>query len=95
MKTVDFFQSEATRCRGNAKIATNRDDREFWLNMANRWETMQRKREPPRLRLGPLSIPALLSEDDRLAHDCAAGLNASADMLELPLRPSRDPIRPD
>jgi hypothetical protein len=49
METTDFFQNEAMRCRGNAKMATSKDDREFWLKMANRWETMQRitKQETP------------------------------------------------
>jgi hypothetical protein len=49
METTDFFQNEAMRCRGNAKMATSKDDREFWLNMASRWETMQRitKQETP------------------------------------------------
>jgi hypothetical protein len=30
------FQTEATRCRDNAKMAMTKADREFWLNMANR-----------------------------------------------------------
>jgi hypothetical protein len=59
METVDFFQDEATRCRHNAKIAISKDDREFWLNMANRWETMQRirKRENPNVEVGTIEPP--------------------------------------
>jgi hypothetical protein len=48
MKTTDdFFKKEAQRCRDNAKMATRSDDRQFWLNSANRWETMQRVRKEP------------------------------------------------
>jgi hypothetical protein len=59
METVDFFQNEATRCRDNAKMAISKDDREFWLNMANRWETMQRitKRETPEVEVGTIEHP--------------------------------------
>jgi hypothetical protein len=48
IETNDFFQDEAGRCRDNAKKATRKDDQEFWLNLASRWETMLRtgKREP-------------------------------------------------
>jgi hypothetical protein len=59
METADFFQNEATRCRGNAKRATSKEDREFWLNMASRWETMQRirERETPMVELGTIEHP--------------------------------------
>jgi hypothetical protein len=59
MDNSDLFQDEATRCRDNAKRATNKDDREFWLNMANRWETMQRisKRETPEVEVGTIEHP--------------------------------------
>jgi hypothetical protein len=48
METSDFFQTEAERCKDNAQKATRKADRDFWLNLANRWETMHwmRKHEP-------------------------------------------------
>jgi hypothetical protein len=48
METSDFFQTEAERCKDNARKATSKADRDFWLHTANRWETMDRirKHEP-------------------------------------------------
>ena len=59
MDANDLFQNEATRCRDNAKRATGKDDREFWLNMARRWETMQRirKSENPEVEVGTIEHP--------------------------------------
>jgi hypothetical protein len=45
METSDFLQTEAERCKDNARKATRKADRDFWLNMANRWETMDRIRK--------------------------------------------------
>ena len=51
METSDFFQTEAERCKDNARKAIRKADRDFWLNLANRWETMHRirKHEPEAL----------------------------------------------
>jgi hypothetical protein len=38
LQTRDFFQNEAKRCRASAESAARKADREFWLNMANRWD---------------------------------------------------------
>jgi hypothetical protein len=59
MDDNDLFQNEATRCRDNAKMAISKDDREFWLNMASRWETMQRirKRDTPEVEVGTIEHP--------------------------------------
>jgi len=43
METGDFFQSEAQRCRDNAERTTKKD-REFWLNLAGRWEGLLQAR---------------------------------------------------
>jgi len=45
METSDFLQDEARRCRDTAARARSKDDREFWLNLASRWEILQRIRE--------------------------------------------------
>lgn len=45
MKTNDFLQNEATCCRANAEMATRKKDREFWLNLAHRWEELSRARD--------------------------------------------------
>ena len=37
-QTSDFFQDEANRCKHSAEMAAAKEDREFWLNMARRWE---------------------------------------------------------
>jgi uncharacterized alpha-E superfamily protein len=45
METSDFLQDEARRCRDNAARARSKEDREFWLNLASRWEMLQQARE--------------------------------------------------
>src|SRR5262245_7309856 len=35
---ADFFQEQNNQCRRLAAQASNKNDREFWLQMAQRWE---------------------------------------------------------
>jgi hypothetical protein len=35
---TDFFQKEAQECRRLAAQATGKNDREYWLRLAQRWE---------------------------------------------------------
>ena len=37
-RSIDFFEKQATQCRAQAKRASNKADRESWLDMALRWE---------------------------------------------------------
>jgi len=37
---TDFFQKEAQECRRLAARATEKNDREFWLRLAHRWESL-------------------------------------------------------
>ena len=36
----DFFQNQVKQCRSQAESATNKKDREFWLQLAHRWERL-------------------------------------------------------
>ena len=36
----DFFQNQVKQCRSQAERAANKNDREFWLQLANRWERL-------------------------------------------------------
>jgi hypothetical protein len=36
----DFFQNQVKQCRSQAETAANRRDREFWLQLAHRWEML-------------------------------------------------------
>jgi hypothetical protein len=36
----DFFQNQAKECRAQAENASKKNDREFWLQLANRWERL-------------------------------------------------------
>ena len=36
----DFFQNQVKQCRFQAESAANKDDREFWLQLAHRWERL-------------------------------------------------------
>jgi hypothetical protein len=38
--TRDFFHLQADQCRAQAARAGNKTDREFWLDMARRWDDM-------------------------------------------------------
>jgi hypothetical protein len=35
---IDFFQKQAHTCRNLAAQATKKNDREYWLHLAQRWE---------------------------------------------------------
>jgi hypothetical protein len=41
----DFFQTQVKESRSQAERATNKIDREFWLKMALRWETLLQQRK--------------------------------------------------
>jgi hypothetical protein len=36
----DFFQNQVKQCRFQAERAANKIDREFWLQLADRWERL-------------------------------------------------------
>jgi hypothetical protein len=36
----DFFQNQIKQCRSQAESAANKKDREFWLQLAQRWERL-------------------------------------------------------
>jgi hypothetical protein len=44
---TNFFQKEAEECRRLAAGATQKKDREFWLGLAQRWESLQRDASKP------------------------------------------------
>jgi len=44
-ETNEFFDEQAKQCRANAKRASNKSDRDFWLRLAQRWEELLRIRE--------------------------------------------------
>jgi hypothetical protein len=46
-ETTDFFQKEAQECRRLAAGATRKMDREFWLRLAQRWESLQSEASKP------------------------------------------------
>jgi hypothetical protein len=41
----EFFEKQANQCAGLAQRATNKNDRDFWLRLAQRWEELLRIRE--------------------------------------------------
>jgi len=38
LEMTDFFQKEAQECKRLASQATDKNDREYWLRLAQRWE---------------------------------------------------------
>ena len=46
LETVDFFETQIKQCRDTAARSNKKNDREFWLKMANRWEGLLHARQP-------------------------------------------------
>src|SRR5262249_11368770 len=42
IETTDFFQDQVKQCRKLAADAHDKNDREFWLRLAHRWEGLLR-----------------------------------------------------
>jgi hypothetical protein len=38
---TDFFQKESQECKRLAAQATGKNDREYWLGLAERWKSLQ------------------------------------------------------
>ena len=45
LETSDFFQEQIKQCRSLAARATDKNDREFWLRLAHRWEALLRAQQ--------------------------------------------------
>ena len=48
LETVVFFEEQIKQCRDLAAQSTNKNDREFWLRMLNRWEALLQARQRDR-----------------------------------------------
>ena len=46
LETADFFETQIKQCRDSAAQSSKKNDREFWLKMANRWEGLLQARQP-------------------------------------------------
>ena len=46
LETTDFFQDQVKQCRKLAADAHDKNDREFWLRLAYRWEGLLRAQRP-------------------------------------------------
>jgi len=46
---TDFFQKEAQGCRNLAAQARGKNDREYWLRLAQRWEWLVQQNDGPKL----------------------------------------------
>jgi hypothetical protein len=42
IETSDFFEDQVKQCRKLAAEASDKNDREFWLRLAHRWEGLLR-----------------------------------------------------
>jgi hypothetical protein len=45
LETTDFFQDQVKQCRKLAADAYDKNDREFWLRLAHRWEGLLRAQQ--------------------------------------------------
>ena len=46
LDTTDFFQEQIKQCKIFAARSTNKNDRDFWQRMADRWEGLFQARQP-------------------------------------------------
>jgi hypothetical protein len=46
LETTDFFEERIKECKEAAAKSANKNDREFWLKMAVRWEGLLQARQP-------------------------------------------------
>jgi hypothetical protein len=46
---TDFFQKEAQGCRSLAAQAIGKNDREYWLRLAHRWEWLVQQKGGPKV----------------------------------------------
>jgi hypothetical protein len=44
LETADFFEAQIKQCTDFAAHSTSKNDREFWLKMAQRWEGLLKTR---------------------------------------------------
>jgi len=42
---IDFFQNQARECRRLSAQASEKNDREYWLGLAHRWEWLFRQND--------------------------------------------------
>ncbi len=42
LEPIDFFHNQVEQCLSHAERAVNKRDREFWLQLAHRWERLLR-----------------------------------------------------
>ncbi len=45
LETADFFETQIKQCRDSAARSSKKNDREFWLKMANRWQGLLHARQ--------------------------------------------------
>jgi hypothetical protein len=45
LETFDFFEAQIKQCTDFAGRSANKNDREFWLKMAHRWEGLLKTRQ--------------------------------------------------
>jgi hypothetical protein len=48
LQTTEFFREQIRQCRDFAASANNKNDRDFWLKMADRWESLLQTRQSGR-----------------------------------------------
>ena len=59
LEANDFFEGQIKQCNDLAARASNKDDREFWLRLARRWEELLQARQRGTLNI---EVPTLRFE---------------------------------
>ena len=59
LEANDFFEGQIKQCNDLAARTSNKDDREFWLRLARRWEELLQARQRRTLNI---EVPTLRFE---------------------------------
>jgi len=69
---TDFLEKEAQGCRELAAQATQKKDREYWLRLAQRWESLLQRNDGTKLETVQAFRPKRSALEKRFARRSAA-----------------------
>jgi hypothetical protein len=72
LEMSDFFQKQAQECRRLAAQASGKNDREYWLRLAQRWEWLVQQNVSAKVKTARPTTPARSVLEKRFAKRPAA-----------------------
>ena len=72
LEMIDFFQRQAQECRRLATQASAKNDREYWVRLAQRWEWLTQQNVTAKIKTSRPTTPARSPLERRFAKRSAA-----------------------